>query len=309
MFFLQPIAHCDCEIVVVHFSLWFILDLSRLRNLEILDLSFNYFSGSFPSWVGSLTGLVQLGLGENNFDGGFASVSRSLTFFFFFLGGRGYSFFEGSMGKGLIDLLISSFRSIPRSGSKERIFPFFFFFFVLICGFLILWLMPRKEFRSPFQNPPNSAIEPKNQDPTPFFPSKFLNPFSNFPFWPLVNQSNQIMSSQTIGRRRQPLLTNQASLASCQIAEVAGGTAAECAAVCCCCPCGLMNLLYLAIYKVPSTLCRRALRRNHRKKLCWPFHSRSGLWVAKRTQREHGGRKGFCSIPPNDAVFSSFILI
>jgi Leucine-rich repeat (LRR) protein len=28
-------------------------DLSQLRNLEILDLSFNYFSGSFPSWVGS----------------------------------------------------------------------------------------------------------------------------------------------------------------------------------------------------------------------------------------------------------------
>jgi Leucine-rich repeat (LRR) protein len=68
-------------------SLWFIPNLSRLRNLEILDLSFNYFSGSFPSLVGSLTGLVQLGLGENNFDGGSASVSHSLTFFFRVEGG------------------------------------------------------------------------------------------------------------------------------------------------------------------------------------------------------------------------------
>ncbi|KAE8009642.1 hypothetical protein FH972_006068 [Carpinus fangiana] len=82
------------------------------------------------------------------------------------------------------------------------------------------------------------------------------------------------MSSQTIGGHRQPLLTNQASSGSCQFAEVADGTTAECAAVCCCCPCGLVNLLYLAIYKVPSTLCWRALRRNSRKKLHWPFHNR-----------------------------------
>ncbi|XP_059463158.1 uncharacterized protein LOC132192003 [Corylus avellana] len=87
------------------------------------------------------------------------------------------------------------------------------------------------------------------------------------------------MSSQTIGWRRQPLLTNQASSGSCRFAEVAGGTAAECAAVCCCCPCGLVNLLYLAIYKVPSTLWRRALRRNRRKKLV-----KKGLFPPRRRQ-------------------------
>ncbi|KAG6643683.1 hypothetical protein CIPAW_08G003400 [Carya illinoinensis] len=43
-------------------------DLSWLRNLEILDLSTNHYSGSFPSWVGNLTGLVSLGLGDNEFD-------------------------------------------------------------------------------------------------------------------------------------------------------------------------------------------------------------------------------------------------
>ncbi|CAN4097974.1 unnamed protein product [Withania somnifera] len=42
-------------------------DLSKLTNLEVLDLSINYFSGEFPSWVGNLTSLVALGLGDNDF--------------------------------------------------------------------------------------------------------------------------------------------------------------------------------------------------------------------------------------------------
>ncbi|XP_030951521.1 receptor protein-tyrosine kinase CEPR2 [Quercus lobata] len=45
-------------------------DLSGLRSLEILDLSMNNFSGLFPSWVGNLTGLVCLGLAQNQFDEG-----------------------------------------------------------------------------------------------------------------------------------------------------------------------------------------------------------------------------------------------
>ncbi|CAK7344769.1 unnamed protein product [Dovyalis caffra] len=45
-------------------------DLSSLRNLEILDLSINFFSGRFPTWVGNLTGLVALGLGTNEYDVG-----------------------------------------------------------------------------------------------------------------------------------------------------------------------------------------------------------------------------------------------
>lgn len=45
-------------------------DLSGLRSLEILDLSMNDFSGLFPSWVGNLTGLVGLGLAQNQFDEG-----------------------------------------------------------------------------------------------------------------------------------------------------------------------------------------------------------------------------------------------
>ncbi|CAA6660166.1 unnamed protein product [Spirodela intermedia] len=45
-------------------------DLSSLKNLLLLDLSTNKFVGKFPSWVGSLRGLVSLGLGEIQFDEG-----------------------------------------------------------------------------------------------------------------------------------------------------------------------------------------------------------------------------------------------
>ncbi|KAG6631975.1 uncharacterized protein LOC122292917 [Carya illinoinensis] len=46
-----------------------------------------------------------------------------------------------------------------------------------------------------------------------------------------------------------------------RVGEVAGGTAAECAAICCCFPCTVMNLLILAVYKVPTGLCRKAWRK------------------------------------------------
>ncbi|KAJ9178653.1 hypothetical protein P3X46_010520 [Hevea brasiliensis] len=64
--------------------------------------------------------------------------------------------------------------------------------------------------------------------------------------------------------------------------EVAGGTAAECTAVCCCCPCTVMNILVLAIYKMPACICRRA-RERHR--------------VMKRQQQTllvHAGRNDLC---------------
>lgn len=69
--------------------------------------------------------------------------------------------------------------------------------------------------------------------------------------------------------RRKPLLKNHgcSSRSGVTCAEVAGGTAAECAAVCCCCPCGLVNLLVLVVYKLPAGLCRKALRRKRRRRL------------------------------------------
>lgn len=46
-----------------------------------------------------------------------------------------------------------------------------------------------------------------------------------------------------------------------RIGEVAGGTAGKCAAVCCCCPFALMNMLVLVVYKVPAGVCRKMWRK------------------------------------------------
>ncbi|CAA6662829.1 unnamed protein product [Spirodela intermedia] len=48
---------------------------------------------------------------------------------------------------------------------------------------------------------------------------------------------------------------------------MAGKTAADCAAVCCCCPCGLLGLMVLVMVKLPAGLCRRSfLQRQQMKK-------------------------------------------
>ncbi|KAK4255318.1 hypothetical protein QN277_008331 [Acacia crassicarpa] len=49
--------------------------------------------------------------------------------------------------------------------------------------------------------------------------------------------------------------------------EIAGGTAAECAVVCCCCPCAVVNVLILAVYRLPAGLFKKAIRRRKRKRL------------------------------------------
>ncbi|XWS66545.1 hypothetical protein CRYUN_Cryun05aG0208900 [Craigia yunnanensis] len=96
--------------------------------------------------------------------------------------------------------------------------------------------------------------------------------------------SNQIiLRTPTSVHRRQPLLQSRSSCSfsvddsgsstrstsrnSAKFGEFCGGTTADCAAICCCCPCGIVNLLVLAIYKVPAELCRRALRHKRRRKL------------------------------------------
>ncbi|KAG8644152.1 uncharacterized protein LOC110617251 [Manihot esculenta] len=69
--------------------------------------------------------------------------------------------------------------------------------------------------------------------------------------------------------------------------EVAGGTAAECAAVCCCCPCTLMNLLVLAIFKMPACICRKAKKRHRLGR-----KQRSLLVHAGRDDRDGGELEG-----------------
>lgn len=85
---------------------------------------------------------------------------------------------------------------------------------------------------------------------------------------PIIIPSPPILSLD----KRQPLLSSHDSsrggsvVRRARFAEVAGGTTAECAAVACC-PCGIANLLVLAVYKVPAGLCRKALKKNRRNRL------------------------------------------
>ncbi|KAK1421094.1 hypothetical protein QVD17_23190 [Tagetes erecta] len=83
----------------------------------------------------------------------------------------------------------------------------------------------------------------------------------------------QIVFHQSPIERRKLLLEknlDQRESSSCggkRIAEVAGGTTAECAAVICCFPCTVVNILVLAVFKVPAGLCRKALKKNRRRRL------------------------------------------
>lgn len=80
----------------------------------------------------------------------------------------------------------------------------------------------------------------------------------------------QIVFHQSPLERRQFLLDPtdaNSSRNSHRIAEVAGGTTAECAAVVCCFPCTVVNIIVLAVYKVPAGLYRKALRKKRRRRM------------------------------------------
>lgn len=97
---------------------------------------------------------------------------------------------------------------------------------------------------------------------------------------PLLGRRSGRFMSEGAGEVPSPRGCNGA-----RFGEVCGGTTAECAAVCCCCPCGLMNLLVLAVYKLPAGLCRRALRRRRRRRLI-----KHGLFPSsRRSSRCHCG--------------------
>ncbi|CAN1247648.1 hypothetical protein LINPERPRIM_LOCUS6420 [Linum perenne] len=86
-------------------------------------------------------------------------------------------------------------------------------------------------------------------------------------------------SPSTCNRKKQPLLTEKKlatenggenkerrlersrAIPPRRIREVAGGATAECVAVCCCFPCTLLNMLILAVYKLPARLCQKAKKK------------------------------------------------
>ncbi|XP_019453805.1 PREDICTED: uncharacterized protein LOC109355230 isoform X2 [Lupinus angustifolius] len=51
-----------------------------------------------------------------------------------------------------------------------------------------------------------------------------------------------------------------------RVGEMAGGTAAECAAVCCCCPCAMVHFAVLALYTVPKGLLKKAVMKKRSKR-------------------------------------------
>lgn len=62
-----------------------------------------------------------------------------------------------------------------------------------------------------------------------------------------------------------PVRTRRKTLSN--VGEVAGGTAANCVVVSCCCPCVLVEFFILAVYKVPASLFRRVWRKKRQKLL------------------------------------------
>ncbi|XP_019156727.1 PREDICTED: uncharacterized protein LOC109153292 [Ipomoea nil] len=72
----------------------------------------------------------------------------------------------------------------------------------------------------------------------------------------VVEQDGTVTPLRVNGHHRRPSL-----------GEVAGGTTADLAAVVCCCPCVLVNMVVLAVYKVPKGVARKALGSKRRRRL------------------------------------------
>ncbi|CAJ2632202.1 hypothetical protein L195_g045289 [Trifolium pratense] len=91
--------------------------------------------------------------------------------------------------------------------------------------------------------------------------------------------SNKIILRQPAkNHRRQPLLHSRTAST---VGEVVGGTAAECVAVCCCCPLTLADFLLLTIYKIPVGLYRKMLRKRRRRRVI-----KEGLLQLEQKQRK-----------------------
>ncbi|KAF7805774.1 hypothetical protein G2W53_037935 [Senna tora] len=85
-----------------------------------------------------------------------------------------------------------------------------------------------------------------------------------------TSMTRQVVPPSPALRRNPTFLANERSATPRgrrRASEIAGVTTAECAAVCCCCPLMVMNILVLAVYKVPAGLCKKAIRRKKLQRL------------------------------------------
>ncbi|KAG6473156.1 uncharacterized protein LOC122028009 [Zingiber officinale] len=60
--------------------------------------------------------------------------------------------------------------------------------------------------------------------------------------------------------RRPPVILKRSPPVRARCAEVAGGTAADCVAVCCCFPCAAVDVVVLTAVRLPAGICRKVMR-------------------------------------------------
>lgn len=108
------------------------------------------------------------------------------------------------------------------------------------------------------------------------------------PHPPALDAGRPIRSDTTTTCRRQPVILKGSARPSVRFAELAGGKTAECAAICCCCPCGLIGLIILAVVRLPAGLCHRALRK---RILLWRSKKRAKL-VSPTSEWNSGSSSG-----------------
>ncbi|KAK4789992.1 hypothetical protein SAY86_017296 [Trapa natans] len=80
---------------------------------------------------------------------------------------------------------------------------------------------------------------------------------------PAVNRRQSFLSTQPMAAPDTavaPVMRGRT-----RFSEEAGRSAAECTLICCCCPCTVMSIIVLAIYKVPAGLCKKASRRKRQR--------------------------------------------
>ncbi|KAK4776153.1 hypothetical protein SAY87_024114 [Trapa incisa] len=66
---------------------------------------------------------------------------------------------------------------------------------------------------------------------------------------------------------RSPPVGGRLPMLRARLPEAAGKATADCAAVCCCCPCLVADFLVLAVYRFPAGLCRRARRQRRQRRI------------------------------------------
>ncbi|KAF7823160.1 outer envelope protein 61-like [Senna tora] len=94
--------------------------------------------------------------------------------------------------------------------------------------------------------------KPEEISPIEFFNTNHMSP-------PILLRSPPVRSRQPLLNHASPERRNRRGAG-----ELAGGTAAECTAIVCCFPCTVMNIVVLAVYKVPAGLCKKAMHYNKR---------------------------------------------